>query len=204
MENKENKQEIVKNGYEKAAGDYMSDRDQYKSLPYLKKLAKLLPRGSTVLDIGSGAGLPVDRFFIGKGYKVIGIDLSEKMLELARKNVPEASYKVKDMTDLQEGEYKVDAVVSFYAIFHTPREQHGELLKKINSFLQKGGLILITMGSGEWEGEEENFHGVRMWWSNYGPEKNKKIVQEAGFRIIFDEIDKSNGEKHLIILAKKN
>lgn len=59
------------------------------------------------------------------------------------------------------------------------------------------------MGSSEWEGEENDFHGVRMYWSHYGLERNREIVQEAGFEVIFDEIDKSGGERHQVILSKK-
>lgn len=63
-----------------------------------------------------------------------------------------------------------------------------------------GGLILVTMGSGEWEGTEEDFHGSKMWWSHYGAEKNKEIVKNAGFEILLDEIDTSGNERHLFIL----
>jgi hypothetical protein len=74
---------------------------------------------------------------------------------------------------------------------------------KFNSFLPLGGLTLVTMGSAAWEGEEENFHGTRMYWSHYGSGKNMEIVERAGFEVIFDEIDTSGGEKHQILLARK-
>jgi hypothetical protein len=35
---------------------------------------------------------------------------------------------------LKSGEYKVDGIVSFYAIFHTPRDRHANLLKVFASF----------------------------------------------------------------------
>lgn len=130
------------------------------------------------------------------------MDISENMIQLAKRNVPEAEYKVKDMSQLEKGEYQVDAVVSFYAIFHTPRETHQELLHKINSFLPKGGYILITMGADEWEGTEENFHGSQMYWSHFGIEKNKELVEEAGFEILVNELA-SGKERHQVILARK-
>ena len=86
------------------------------------------------------------------------------MIELAKKNVPQAFYEVKDMSQLRKEEYCVDGIVSFYAIFHTPREKHQELLKKFASFMPNGGALLITMGAGEWEGTEENFHGAKMFY----------------------------------------
>ncbi len=194
---------IVRDGYDRIADNYAKQRDQFKNSIYLEKLADLLKPGATILDIGCGSGLPVDRFLVRKGYEVIGIDLSEKQIELARQNVPEASYQVKDMVDLRHGEYQVDAVVSFYAIFHTPREQHRELFARIHSFLSEHGLVLVTMGAGEWEDTEDDFHGTPMFWSHYGPEKNRQIVEDAGFEVLLDEIDPGSGEHHQILLARK-
>ena len=59
------------------------------------------------------------------------------------------------------------------------------------------------MGSSEWEGIEKDFHGTEMFWSHFGAEKNKEIIKNSGFEILFDEIDNSGGEKHQIIIAKK-
>lgn len=195
--------DLVKEGYNKVAKTYSAQRDLFKNDKYLAELTKLLKLGSKVLDIGCGSGIPVDKYFIDKGFKVIGIDISDEQIKLAKQNIPNATFEVKSMSDLEEGDYRVDVVVSFYAIFHIPREEHQELFKKINSFLPVGGLILVTMGAGEWEGTEDDFHGSKMWWSHYGAEKNKEIVKNAGFEILLDEIDTSGDERHLFILAKK-
>ena len=195
--------DLVKQGYNKIAERYTATRDQFSNVKYLEKLAELLKPGATVLDIGCGGGLPVDKFLTEKGFRVTGLDISEKQIELARKNVPQGTFEVKNMVDLQNGEYQVEGVVSFYAIFHTPREQHQELFKKINSYLPRGGYILVTMGAGEWEGEENDFLGTKMWWSHYGQDKNLEIIKDAGFEIILNEIDASGGERHLTILAEK-
>ncbi|MFO8053348.1 MAG: class I SAM-dependent methyltransferase, partial [Candidatus Omnitrophota bacterium] len=135
-------------------------------------------------------------------FSVIGIDISEKQIQLAKQNVKGAEFKVGDMAELKKGEYKVDAIIAFYSIFHIPRKKHKQLLKTLASFLPKGGLILITMGATSWQGTDE-FFGHQMWWSHYGAEKNRKIINQVGFEVIFDEVDKSGEEKHLIILARK-
>lgn len=195
--------QIVKEGYNKSAERYSSTRAQFKSNKYLDKLVKLLKSGATILDLGCGSGKPIDSYLVSRGFKITGIDISEKQIELARRNIPQATFEVKDMSELKEGEYTVDAAVSFYAIFHTPRERHHELFNKINSFLPKGGLILVTMGAGEWEGTEENFHGVKMWWSHYGSEKNRQMIEDSGFKILLDEIDDDGQERHQVVLAEK-
>lgn len=196
--------DLVRESYNKVADNYSLKRDLFKNQTYLEMLVEKLNPGSTVLDLGCGAGIPIDKFLAKYRYKIIGLDISEKQIELAKRNLPSQTFEVKDISELKRNEYQVDAVVSFYAIFHIPREQHEELFKKINSFLPDNGLILVTMGSSEWEGTEEDFHGAKMYWSHYRAEKNKEIVQQAGFEILFDEVDNSGGEKHLVILARKN
>lgn len=194
--------DIVKTGYNKIAKKYSSSRNQFKNNKYLDKLINMLEPGSKILDIGCGSGIPIDKYLVDYGFKVKGIDFSKEQIKLARKNLPGGEFEVKDMSKLKEHEYKVDAVVSFYTIFHISKVKHLTLLRKINTYLNKDGLLLVTMGASEWEGKD-NFHGTQMWWSHYDAEKNKEIIKEAGFEIIFDQIDKSGGEKHLIILAKK-
>lgn len=194
---------LVKKGYDKVAVTYMRARYQYINTRYLEKLNSMLAPGSTILDLGCGSGKPVDLFLINNGHNVTGIDISEKQIQLANVNVPKAEYAIKDILTLKESEYRVDAVVSLYTIIHLPRETHVGLFKKINTFLPPGGLILVTMGYSEWEGID-NFYGVKMYFSHFGHETNKSIIEKAGFEIILNEIDTSQKEKHQFILARKN
>jgi len=194
--------DIVKKGYDRIAQRYMDVRDQFVNNRYLENFNSRLKPASLILDLGCGAGKPIDRILVNRGHKVIGIDISKKQIKLAKRNVPEARYVVKDISSLQKEEYKVDAVISFYTILHIPRETQQELFYIINSFLPEGGLVLVTMGSSEWEGIED-FYGVEMYWSHYGPEKNREIIEKAGFEVILDEIDAIRKEEHQVIIAKK-
>lgn len=60
------------------------------------------------------------------------------------------------------------------------------------------------MGSSDWEGTENDFHGAKMFWSHYDKDKNIKLVKKAGFQIIYNTIDTSGGEKHLVVFARKH
>jgi len=190
------------NSYDQIANAYLSQRHQFKNHTYLRKFVELLPKAASVLDIGCGAGVPIDEFLVKQGCLVFGFDHSPKQIELARKLVPKASFAVKNMTKLQLNEFSVDAVVCFYVTFHIPRSEHAELLKKIRSYLPPGGPLLITMGDVEWEGVK-NFHGSEMHWSQFGAEKNQQLIKDAGFEILLAEMDRAGGEKHLIVLATK-
>jgi len=59
----------------------------------LKILAKQRIREGLVVDLGCGSGLWAERL-IGAGYKVLGIDVSNAMVALARKRAPSAKFRV--------------------------------------------------------------------------------------------------------------
>lgn len=189
------------NSYDQIIQAYLLERSSFKNHTCLRKFADLLQPGATVLDIGCGAGVPIDKFLTKQGLLVFGFDHSAKQIELARRLVPKASFVVKDLTQLESDEFAVDAVVCFYVTFHIPRSQHAALLQKIHSFLPVDGVLLITMGDVDWEGVK-NFHGVEMHWSQFGADKNKQLITDAGFEIISAEMDRAGGEKHLVVLAK--
>jgi cyclopropane fatty-acyl-phospholipid synthase-like methyltransferase len=194
--------DLVRSGYDRMAHDYLAQRDQFKNLPHLEELAARLRPGAPVLDVGCGAGVPVARFLAERGFAVTGLDLSPVQVALAREHVPGASFDVCDMRAVQPGAYAVDAVVSFYAIFHTPREQHADILRTLAACLIPRGFLLVTLGADAWEGVEP-FHGVEMYWSHYGPEENRTMITSAGLEIIRDVIDTSGDERHHVLLAQK-
>ena len=197
-----NIRKLVKLAYDKCAKSYLEDRDLFKNKKYLVKLNALVKPKSKILDIGCGAGIPIDEYLVSCGYLVTGVDMSEKQIELAKKNIPTATYMVEDMSQMDFSENSFDVAVSFYAIFHIPRQEHLDLFKNIYRLLKPGGYFLVTLGSEEWEGSEA-FHGVMMHWSHWGKEKNLKLIKKAGFKIIEAEVDNSGGEHHLVVMTRK-
>jgi len=188
--------------YDEVVATYSRERQFLRTGKYLTDLMASLPRGAIVLDVGCGDGIPVDETLIKKGFLVTGVDVSKKMIEKARRNLPRGDFKVKDMRDLKWGEYEVDAIVSFYALFHVPRNEHKTIIKTLVSYLRPGGKLLITMGDKDFEGEHESF-GVKMWASQYNPQKNREMVESCGIKVEMEAMDKSGGERHQILMGSK-
>lgn len=192
----------VREGYDRCAGDYAAQRDAFGSDRYLEALAQRTAPRSRILDLGCGGGVPADRYLVGMGHELTGIDLSERQIALARANVPLAAYQVGDMCLLPFRSGSFEAVVSFYAIFHVPREEHLDLFGEVLRVLKPDGWFLATLGCDDWEGAEA-FHGVMMVWSHYGRERNLELLGRAGFEVALAEVDESGGERHLVVLARK-
>lgn len=200
-----NKSDLVRAGYDRIASRYDEQRDKEHSVRFLDRLDERLDAGSRILDLGCGAGVPVDRHLVDRGHDVIDLDISDAMLTLARRNVPEADYMIGDMGALRERDYSVDAVVSFFAVIHADRRRHEQLFRVIHSFLPQGGSILVTMGKSDWEGEAD-FLGAPMAWSHFGPATNRRIIEDSGFSILFEDIHPGNcpgdDDVHPIFLAR--
>ena len=188
--------------YEGVVKDYLSARGRLRSEKYIRALLKRLKPNSMILDLGCGVGEPIDNVLVAEGHSVLGIDISEEMINEARKRVVGASYQIGGIEELKSNEHEVDAVVCMYALFHISRSLHLSTLKKYASYLKKGGLLLITMGDRPFEGYAD-YLGKNMWWSQWGPRENLELVEKAGFEIFLDELARSGGESHQVIMAKR-
>ncbi|MFX0113785.1 MAG: class I SAM-dependent methyltransferase [Candidatus Hodarchaeota archaeon] len=198
---------IVEGGYDE--GDYESFFRKSHSLNrrerrFFKQLIEKIPKKSAILDLGSGTGIPYDKYLVKRGFDVTGIDLSSKHIAMAKKNVPGAKYIQADFSRFDFGLNVFDAVISFYAVFHIPREEHANLFTKIHSALKEKGILLVTMGTEDLELCVAEFIGSRMAWSSYSIPTNKRIIENAGFTLVHvEEQHEDPQEHHLWILAQK-
>src|SRR6476661_5131485 len=134
----------VESGYDAMARQYLASKDQNdpETAAALDKIAASIPKGAKVLDLGCGGGIPVTRMLVDRGFVVTGVDLSSQQLELARTLVPEATFIKADMTQVAFKAESFSAVVSFYAIIHVPRSEQPDLIRRIYSWLEPGGMFL--------------------------------------------------------------
>jgi ubiquinone/menaquinone biosynthesis C-methylase UbiE len=177
---------IVEQGYDKIAERYAAaalrtrsdERPRYRDL-----ILQCLPDGAEVLELGCGAGGPLTQALAAR-FALTGVDLSARSVELARRNVPSATFLHTDMTALELPPEYFDAVVAYYSLIHVPCEEQVGLLAKIARWLRPGGLFVATMGAGSTEnGYEEDWLGAPMYWSHFDAATNQQLVKDAGFEI---------------------
>jgi ubiquinone/menaquinone biosynthesis C-methylase UbiE len=178
-----NYKDLVKEGYNRCATKY-ADARTGEEHPELAMLIGRLPEGASVLDIGCGGGIPVC-LQLAKRANVTGIDISPAMIELAKKNVPSGNFACSDIMSVEFPDSSFDAVTSFYAIFHLPKEEHEELFCRIYRWLIPGGYLLATFARrDESPYTEDDFFGVTMYWSNFGIKQYREMLDRLGFSII--------------------
>lgn len=195
------KKEIVKKGYDAIAREYQAYRDTFDNLEVLQEYADYLPKNARILDAGCGVGVPFARLLVRGGFEVVGVDFSSSMLKIARKNVPEVILIKEDLTELSFRENSFDGLVALYSIIHVPREMHASLYQSFHRILKPDGVMLICLGSDDWEGEDDYF-GAKMFWSEYTLDEAIQMVKNAGFQIILGKHLIIGEEKHYWITAR--
>lgn len=106
-----------------------------------------------MLDLACGPG-HVAGYLQQKGLEVRGLDLSERMVELARENFPEVDFEVGDLLRLGEHE-EFEAITAFYAVVHLSDRQLERALGEMFKALVPGGRLLLTFHSELLDGRPE-------------------------------------------------
>lgn len=105
-------------------------------------------RGTRALDFGCGAGRST-RFLKKLAFEVLGVDISEVMLEQARRRDPPGDYRlVADGTLSAIGARTFDLILAAFTFDNIPTDaQKGSVLRELRRALAPGGRLIIVVSS---------------------------------------------------------
>ncbi|GAA2951269.1 class I SAM-dependent methyltransferase [Streptomyces griseoincarnatus] len=167
--------------YEKA---FASSAAHRASLTWL--LERLSP-GSTVLDVGSGTGRPTAATLAGAGHKVLGVDVSPVMVEIASRQVPGAEFRCDDIlrSPLPEGAY--DAVCVYFSLLQMTRAEQEGLVRRLTAALRPGGLLVLATVPLDVEEFDGVFMGQPVRVTSFAAQDVIGMVREAGLTVEWEE-----------------
>ncbi|SDP71067.1 Methyltransferase domain-containing protein [Streptomyces sp. cf386] len=151
-------------------------------------LIRSLPAGARVLDLGCGTGIPTALQLAKAGLQVVGVDLSETMVALARDNVPTGVFHQADIADLRPGGPRdlgrFDAVAAFFSLLMLPRAEIPLTLRTVHHLLPPGGLFALSMVEADVDDFSIPFIGSTIRVSGYLGDELREVVEAADFEIV--------------------
>jgi len=135
-----------------------------------------------VLDIGCGPGHDTDYFF-KNGIKATGVDMSPKMINLAKKKYDKKiDFKVANVLNQNFfNSYSIKNIWISAMLMHLKEKDRVNLLKKLNYLMKEDGILGIIIP----KKKEQDIRKAR--WNKMG-----KIFDTFSRKEVFDLIKKSN------------
>ncbi|SCK26243.1 Ubiquinone/menaquinone biosynthesis C-methylase UbiE [Streptomyces sp. WMMB 322] len=147
-------------------------------------LAEQLPPGSHVLDLGCGTGLPTARQLVEAGHRVTGIDLSQGMVTLAQRNVPDGDFRRMDIYEVERYDLgPFDGVAAFFSLLMLPRAEIPFTLRMLHQQMREGAPMAMSMVEADVDDFSLPFLGNTIRVSGYLRDELREVVRDAGFEI---------------------
>ena len=137
-----------------------------------------------VCDLGCGPG-HVARYLRARGVEVFGLDISPRMVEIARQLNPGIPFDQGNMQALDLPDSSLAGVVAFYSMIHLARSAVPRSLDELMRVLRPGGVALISVHGGEGELHADEFLGqtVSIDASLFQPAEMQTLLEGAGFKV---------------------
>ncbi len=199
----------LKSTYNKIAEDWDHDHtgDQWWGAG-LEKFLSFFDPGASILDVGCGSGVK-SKILQQKGMNVTGIDFSEKMLEIAKRRVPEGNFQLVDLYKIADFDKKFDGIFAQAVLLHFPKKDIRGVIGSLKEKLKSGGYFYVAVkqrreGEGEEEIVKENDYGYayERFFSYFTLPEMKQYFIGQGLEIVYEDIVPSGRRDWIQIIGR--
>jgi 2-polyprenyl-3-methyl-5-hydroxy-6-metoxy-1,4-benzoquinol methylase len=185
------------NGYEEVAEHFISARNVRIGPSTVREWSRTLARGSSILDLGCGHGVPISQVLVEEGFDVYGVDGSAKLIEAFRDRFPGVHAEYSSVEDSEFFGRTFDGVVAIGLMFLLTPDVQADVIRKVSSALNLGGNFLFTSAKEvvEWRDSLTGRESVSL-----GAERYVEILREVGLTLVGEKVDE--GGNHYYCVAK--
>jgi predicted TPR repeat methyltransferase len=169
-------------------------------MEYVRKAMRYAKKKSNMLDIGCGGTGRVIEEALNREFIVTGIDVSSKMIQLAKTKHPDINLINDDFIEWDTSE-QFDLIIAWDSVFHAPVSLQKKVTIKMCDLLNAGGVLLFTAGAyaGETSGQME---GVLFEYGSIGYRGYLELIEEMKCKIILMEEDQYPSG-HMVFICQK-
>lgn len=169
----------------------------------------MLKPGALVLDAGCAAGTK-SRYLIDRGLRVVGIDIADNFIEIARREVPGGEFIVRSMEEINTMPQNFDAIFMQASLLHIPRAQAPLIVKSAVTKLNPQGLFYIAVkevreGKPMEEVKTENDYGYeyQRFFSYFTVHEIKDMMQAAGLQPVYENVTPAGRSRWIQVIGRK-
>lgn len=146
---------------------------------------KYLPVGR-VLEIGCREGRDA-QILSTAGFDYVGTDISERLLEEARKRNPNLSFHQQSIYELEFPENYFDGFWASAVLLHIPRPRLPLALNTLHNVIRPNGIGFISIKQGQWEAilsEVQSGTKIARFFVYYSEDEFSRILSANGYSVL--------------------
>ncbi|MHA4893681.1 class I SAM-dependent DNA methyltransferase [Pedobacter sp. PWIIR3] len=168
-------------------------------------------KDASILEIGSGPG-NITKYLLSKkpDLKIEGTDVSENMIELAKKNNPGVMFSILDCRNLDQLTQKFDGIVCGFCIPYLSETDTLKMVDDCAGLLNNNGILYLSFVEGDYlkSGFQTSSSGDRAYFYFHSTQKLISELKNHGFGLInlFEKVYKrsiTTEEIHSVVIARK-
>lgn len=200
----------LKETYNKIAEEWHQDHQQDDWwVEGTDAFVSLLKSGSSVLDVGCGAGTK-SKYLTSKGLNVTGVDFSENMIEIAKREVSEVKFQVLDLADVHTLHELFDGIFMQAVLLHVPKAEAQKQIAQIATRLKDGGYFYVAVkekwaDSPEEEIKTEDDYGYpyQRFFSYFSLDEIRGYFTNSGLKVVYKNISSAGKTNWIQVIAQK-
>jgi SAM-dependent methyltransferase len=185
------------NGYEAVSKEFLARRGSSATrsigigVKEVRRWARTLPPGSSVIDLGCGPGFPITTVLVEEGLDVFGVDAAPSFVAAFQRNLPGTPIICEAVQESRFFDRTFDAVLAWGLMFLLKAEDQQLLIQRFTEILVPGGRLLFTSTAkpNVWNDAMTGLESISL-----GAEQYRKLLGAAG--ILVAEEYEDVGESH--------
>ncbi|MGY4098212.1 class I SAM-dependent methyltransferase [Nocardia sp. R16R-3T] len=171
----------------------------------LGTFAELVRADGRVADLGCGEGR-ITAYLAKLGLDIFGIDLSPRLLELARAQYPTLEFEEGSLEYLDTGDAALAGILVWYSIIHLPPQRMPAVLAEFHRALEPGGHALLAFFQASAAQGIEPFDHKVITAYRWSPDRLTTLAEQAGFtaiaRLVREPDPGERGRQAYLLLVK--
>jgi SAM-dependent methyltransferase len=185
------------NGYEGVSAEFLARRGNSGTrsiaigVKEVRKWAKTLPCGGSVIDLGCGPGFPITSVLVDEALQVFGVDAAPSFVAAFQRNLPGTPIVCESVLESRLFDRTFDAVLAWGLMFLLKAEDQHRLIQRFAEILVPGGRLLFTATAKPAVGNDA-MTGLESL--SLGAEEYRKLLGAVGISLAEEYEDE--GENH--------